>query len=755
MPLNRSIAIGMSADSRSFVRDVYSAVDSLKALETGASAAQGAMTKFHFPAGTPGISRGESSPGASPAGASPARSAAPSSAAGELDTGALAGASAVAARAGSAIAAIGPQMATALQSGLRPISQIGDVVQHQLNIVGGVIEQLARRIESSMKMTTVKAGLTDLQTKIKAALASATTASAGGTKGVTLFEKATLKLGPAAMKSIDAYKGFLGVKSFFSALTSSVSGTGKSMAKLNGISLATPAAGATKMAGQFRTMAPAVNKVTTSVKGLGLQIGLALGVVGLAYKATQALVGFFASGIKGANNLNETVNKVKETFGAQGKVVTDLADQLGSKFGLVKGPILDAAASFGLIGKGAGMDTAAAAKMSVEMTKLAADVTSFYHIPMEEALQKIQSGLVGESKPLRDLGVLMTEDMVKAEALALGLAKGKGELDMHAKTMARASLITKGLATASGDLERTQHDTANQFLKAGGGISNFATTIGTMLLPVVKVAVGAFNELLASIITVFEENKPMIQGWVDTVKGAFDTTAMVLRNAGEYWTIFKLQTIENLSNVLAYVETIPPNLGLLASYIAGNWRQIIWDGINSVTTAFQNLGKNLGELANSVYQFIKDPTGGFTFNWTPLLDGFQATAAALPEMVKPNLITMQDEIAAAGQRIADREKARAASLVTAPGPAKPEAIKEKPVAKPAEYKATAAAEIGGSEAGSALAKFYNQGAGGNEAKATAKNTADTAKAVKSLAQAMRENKNRAQAQAQGLGGFPI
>jgi len=786
MPLNRQIEIGMTADTRSFTRDIYSAVDALKALKTGVSAANDSVARFHLPGAS--LSSTNTPPAVSP-----------QSDAGGVDNSALGGAASVAAKASSAIAAIGPQMATSIQGGL-------STVQSQLNLVGGVVEHLAHRIESSMRFTGLKTSLMELQAQIQGAV---TTASATAVASQTRLQAATLALGPAAQKAISAYLGFAKVRNFFDSLRSSslsaaklssqfqqmttpvgavtarvqslsrqialtVAGMGAAVAATLAIGpaagsvvtsfvgfakirqiLAGNSASAAQFRGQLHSTPPAVNRVTNSVRGLGLQIGLALGVVGLAYKATTAIVGFFKSGISGANDLNETMNKVKETFGEQSGVVTGLADELGSKFGLVKGPILDAASSFGLIGKGAGLSAQEAAKMSASLTKLAADATSFYHKPMEDSLGKIKAGLVGESKPLRDFGVQMDEAAVKQEALRLGLSKGKGDLDNHAEIMARASLITKGLATASGDLERTQNDTANQFLKAGGGIQNFATTIGTMLLPTVKVAVGAFNELLASLITVFEDNKPMIQGWADGLKGAFDGAAMILRNAGDYWTIFKLQTIENLSNVLAYIETIPPNLGLLATYVDGNWRQIIWDGVNAVGTIFQNLGTNLGELANSIYQFFKDPMGGFVFNWTPLLEGFKATAAALPELIKPELISLQDEIFAAGQRIEDREKLRAIRLNNIlPGPKKPEAVEEMPEPKPGEYKSTAAVELGSSEAASALARFFNQ-SGDTDAKQTAAATKETAKHTKNAAQALKEIATRANAQAQGLGMFPI
>ena len=52
------------------------------------------------------------------------------------------------------------------------------------------------------------------------------------------------------------------------------------------------------------------------------------------------------------------------------------ADQLAKKFGLVKGTMLDAASSIGLIAKGAGYTDKRAADLANTLSKLAADASS-------------------------------------------------------------------------------------------------------------------------------------------------------------------------------------------------------------------------------------------------------------------------------------------------------------------------------------------------------------------------------------------
>ena len=76
------------------------------------------------------------------------------------------------------------------------------------------------------------------------------------------------------------------------------------------------------------------------------------------------------------------------------------------------------------------------------------------------------------------------------------------------------------------------------------------------------------------------------------------------------------------------------------------------DAASAIGTAFMNLGENIGRLSESIVKFVQNPTKGFQFAWKPLLDGFEATADKLPEMIKAKLTTLDitpqlDAIAAA------------------------------------------------------------------------------------------------------------
>ena len=141
-----------------------------------------------------------------------------------------------------------------------------------------------------------------------------------------------------------------------------------------------------------------------------------------------------------------------------------------------------------------GLSASASAKLSAELAKLAADASSFFNVPMDVALEKIR-GLVGESEPIRSFGVLLSEAAVGEEALRIGLVKSTKELNDQTKVLARASLITKGMAKASGDLERHRGHAANQMKKFVGSVENFKADFGKGLIGPLTEAIKLAGDL--------------------------------------------------------------------------------------------------------------------------------------------------------------------------------------------------------------------------------------------------------------------
>jgi hypothetical protein len=444
-----------------------------------------------------------------------------------------------------------------------------------------------------------------------------------------------------------------------------------------------------------------VNQLSGAVKGFGRDLAVAFGLFGAAYKIAE----FFKMGIKGAIDLNETVNVTNETFGKQSQAVQDFAGGLSKSYGFSRRELLETANTFGALTQGVKITEEESAKLSQTYTKLAADAVSYKNVDLKTAADKLTSGLSGEAQGLKEWGILINEDMVKARALSMGLSKGKGELSEYAKMMARASLISQGLNKASGDLERTSGSTANQFRKAGGGIENFSVMIGQMLLPAVDMGVQAFNEFLAVTIEAFENSRPIIEQWASYLTSAMDAVGSVVRNFGLYWQVVTLRVGEFASNTVAYLQFLPENVGRITEWIFNNWQTMLGDLIILVGTFGKNLVNYFLDLGKAVWEAFKGGTFKFEFS-QDLLKGFHAETEKFPEMLHAELIDVSKEIDAVYDEIGRKEAARSKALAKAvPAAGK---LNDKTAVK-ATDKLAGLAELGSKEAYSAISKAQGGG----------------------------------------------
>lgn len=239
--------------------------------------------------------------------------------------------------------------------------------------------------------------------------------------------------------------------------------------------------------------AAATQTMGKSYSKFGLLAGAALASAG------YAAIRFGASAVTAASNQEEALNKVNVSFGDAADAVVEFSDTSAKSFGISKAAALDAAGGFGVMLQTAGLTSQEAAGMSVELTKLAADLASFNNIAIEGAdgaLAKLRSGLAGEAEPLRRLGVLLSAERVKAVAYAKGIAAVGSELTEAQKVQARYALILEDTKLAQGDFQATSDSLANSQRILAAEFADLQADLGQALLPVVKAAVAGLQDFV-------------------------------------------------------------------------------------------------------------------------------------------------------------------------------------------------------------------------------------------------------------------
>jgi hypothetical protein len=209
-----------------------------------------------------------------------------------------------------------------------------------------------------------------------------------------------------------------------------------------------------------------------------------LKLLGAAAAAAGAAVAinFGRQAVDAASSLNESISKTNVVFGTSSAAIRQWAESSATDFLMSKQAALEAAGTYGNLFQAFGIGQSQAAEMSTTLVELAADLSSFNDIEVQDAIDAIRSGLSGEAEPLKRLGVALTDARMKQEALNMGIYDGKGILDANQKAQAAYALILKDTTLAQGDVARTADSYANQMRALEAATANASATIGGGLM---------------------------------------------------------------------------------------------------------------------------------------------------------------------------------------------------------------------------------------------------------------------------------
>ena len=214
-------------------------------------------------------------------------------------------------------------------------------------------------------------------------------------------------------------------------------------------------------------------------------------------KISQMLMQLAGESIQLASDLEEVQNVVDVTFGTEGAAkVEKWAEAATQKFGLTELQAKQYASTLGAMMKSNGMAEGDIYDMSTNLAGLAADMASFYNLPFDEAFSKIQSGMVGMSMPLRQLGIDMTETAVGAYAAAAGFETEYSKMSEAEQMLVRYQYLMSVTSDAQGDFARTSDSYANSQRRMTTAFDTLKAQLGEALLPIATEVTNAINDLL-------------------------------------------------------------------------------------------------------------------------------------------------------------------------------------------------------------------------------------------------------------------
>jgi tape measure domain-containing protein len=287
-------------------------------------------------------------------------------------------------------------------------------------------------------------------------------------------------------------------------------------------------------------------------------------------------------------------------------------------------------------------------------------------------------------------------------AIYEGLAHATGKSGLALKEMIRDGKIgpaemnaalehlTTGQGIYAGSIQNIGQTTEGMFKNLKNTVALAARELGSNLLAAFdfKGMMTSGSAMFVNLRTGIANAMPLFQAWAIGVKAAFAAVweiATVVFNAitgslgltaGNWMTTFMEFTaiatwaFQNWPDIatLAFV-----NVGLslvrfgadfahiftgvmpaLFSWFGDNWSQLFMTAASFVGSVFTNIGKNIMAIMTAVWDFIvSGGTKSLSVAWTPLLDGFKNTVAALPDIPPRAIGELEAGLAADSARLGE------------------------------------------------------------------------------------------------------
>lgn len=218
------------------------------------------------------------------------------------------------------------------------------------------------------------------------------------------------------------------------------------------------------------------------------QVGTGMLAVGAI--ATVALGG----AVKAASDLGESVNAVNVTFGDAAGGILELGENAATSVGLSASAFNGLAVQFSAFATTIAGEGGNVVATMDDLTTRGADFASVMNLDVNEAMTLFQSGLAGETEPLRKFGIDLSAASVESYAAANGIGTLGAELTETEKVQARYGSLMEQTNKTAGDFANTSDGLANQQRIMKAELENAAAALGSAFLPMMARAVGGVTD---------------------------------------------------------------------------------------------------------------------------------------------------------------------------------------------------------------------------------------------------------------------
>lgn len=253
---------------------------------------------------------------------------------------------------------------------------------------------------------------------------------------------------------------------------------------------------ATSLGKSLNIFSGSANKAKSSSFSLASAFGKLYASYWLLFRAFSKI----KDAIDISSSLTEVENVVRTTFGNYEKLIQDFSKTSIQDFGMSELTAKQVASRFQAMGTAMGFSQGKMADMSLQLTKLTADMASFYDMEQSDVARNLQAVFTGETEPLRKYGLDLTQATLKEWAMKQGLDADISSMTQAEKTMLRYQYVMANTAAAQGDFARTADTWANQVRILKQSFEQLASIIGGALINAFKPFVKTLNAVMQKVI---------------------------------------------------------------------------------------------------------------------------------------------------------------------------------------------------------------------------------------------------------------
>lgn len=267
--------------------------------------------------------------------------------------------------------------------------------------------------------------------------------------------------------------------------------------------------------------------------GFGAKIKGYIAPMAAGFAASFAAIGitnFIKESVTAASDFGESANAIKVAFGDAATDVAKLGEDAATRLGLSSTQFNQIATRFSSFAGTIAGSSGDVVGVIDDLSQRGADFASVFNLEVNEALGLFQSGLAGETEPLRRFGIDLSATAVEQYALNSGLIENKKQLTESIKVQARYGLLMQSTAKTAGDFANTSGGLANQQRILDAQTAELQKKLGNYLLPVMASlatfanttlipALSGFADVIANVGKWIADNIPTVTTFIGVLGG--------------------------------------------------------------------------------------------------------------------------------------------------------------------------------------------------------------------------------------------